>query len=170
MVVAASAQSYEFDYTTASGDWGNLVLTTSSSGMPRGEALITAVSGVIDGHAVTGFAGGSGQFKSGDGVYSLDNLVYLPGKSTNPFAPNTVDSLGFMVTTSAGEFNLRSGPGFAGQGPLLQAMTPTGVANQSVDRFSSFRFGAPPSGTPEPFTLGLGIAALALGIRRKKLL
>jgi hypothetical protein len=160
----------DFDYTTATGDSANLVLTTDSVGLPPGEYQITGITGSLtvgsNVEAVTGFAAGSGLFASADGLYALDNLVYLPPPSNNPFASRDLDSHGFLVYTTGGEFNVRSSAGLPFRQVLEEISTPMGGSSQNDETLKSFSFGKPPAATPEPFSLGFGAAGLVMALRR----
>ncbi|HLK14980.1 MAG TPA: hypothetical protein VKT78_09255 [Fimbriimonadaceae bacterium] len=160
---------YSLDYTTSSGDSADLLISATTTGLPAGQALITGITGTwSDGvHVlpVTGFATGSGDFASPDGLYSLDNLLYLPAPTTNPFRPSVLDTRGFLVYTAAGEFDLSAGRPFSRQ--FQESLTLTGSSFERPDVVTVFHFGSPPAPAPEPLTLGLGVAGLGMAARRR---
>ena len=145
---AASAATFLFSFTDASGDTSSGQFVTTGAGANQ---TVVSISGVFDGQAITGLS-----------PYAAADEILIT--NTNPnydFA-----GISFTVAALATDFNLTSSPNTFGFGSLLNsANDPGGFGTNPVDITNFTLTAVPEAATWTMMILGIGLlgAGLRLG-------
>lgn len=147
--------SYTFNNISAAGIWEIGVYSNFSNV----SAVTSSFSNTTSAFASSGYADGNntpgGYSSVAIGFSSLNGTSFGTGQS---------------ATLTFDEIGVNSGPTFNAGDKLFFAET-SGNAAAFIDSTNGSRFsyiGYAPSSTPEPFTVGLGVAALAVAVRRRR--
>ena len=143
-VGVASAENFTFTYTGLVGSTASGTLTTTAES--GDEFLITGISGLVDGTAITSLL-------STNSYEGNDNLLFFP-------STGYLDNDGFSFTTATGNVNLFDGA----LGYSLDA------TNLPDDILGTFTVTPAVSATPEPnslLLLGTGLLGAIGALRRK---
>ena len=169
----AQANVIDFTYTgtPGSGISGSFALTTGAVD-PSGSfftpsVLVTGISGVFDGSAITALSAPETFYKT-SGIFGdpgNDNILYYPSSQSFMGSPTYVDRYGISFSTATDEINLFIGLG--GYGVIEEA---TGSSTVTSDIGGQLAIASNSTPVPEPLTLslfGAGLAGIFLSRRRK---